>query len=120
VVHVEGVLGHPIPAEQAGGEGIPDPPEADQPGLTRLRIAHAPQPVAHGIGIGARLMAEQRQEGFFTLQLSEIFEGPAAGLEQQDDRLDEDRGGVASVAARLRQVPIGQRPQAEGMGVLRQ
>jgi hypothetical protein len=38
----------------------------------------------------------------------------------QDARLDDDRGGVASVAPGARQSPGHERAQAQGVGVLRQ
>jgi hypothetical protein len=37
-------------------------------------------------------VAEQRQQRVLALELPQVFQGPPAGLEQQDHGLDEDRG----------------------------
>jgi len=119
-VDVEGVGGHRIPAEQAGGEGVPDLAEADQPSLTRLGIAHPPEPVAHRVRVGEDVVVEQREEGLFAFQLPEVFEGAATRLEQQDERVDEHRGRVAPVAPGAGQMLVGQDPQPEPVVVLGQ
>jgi hypothetical protein len=109
-VHLQGVGGDSIAAEGAGGEGV-----AHLPGLG---VAHPAEPVPHGIG--ERVVAEQREEGVFALQLPQVLQGPSAGLQQQDDRLDEDLGRIAPVTSRLREPAIEERPQTETVGELRE
>jgi len=60
--------------------GVPHLPETVEAGLPGLGVPHPAEPVAHRIGIGDRLLAEQRQERRFTRELSEVFECAAAGL----------------------------------------
>ncbi len=91
-VYVEGVRLDVIPPQEAGAEGVPHLAEPLQPGLARLRIAHPAEPVPHRVGIRERVLAEQREEGLLTLEVPQVLQGPPAGVEQQDDRLDDDRG----------------------------
>jgi hypothetical protein len=123
-VHVQGVRGHPVPPQEAGRERVPPLAEPLQAGLPGRGVAHPAEPVPHRVGIRERVVAEQRQERIFARQRPEVFQGPPAGLEQQDARLDEacpepsrrDRGGGASVAPGARQGPGHERLQAQCTG----
>ena len=94
--------------------------ETVQARLSCLWVPHPAEPVAHRVGIGDRVVAEQRGQRRFTRELSEVFECAAACLQHQDDGLDDDRGGVAPVTARLREQAIDERPQTEAVGELSQ
>lgn len=117
-VDVEGVLGHSIPAEQAGSEGVPDLAETDQPSLTHLGIAHPPEPVAHRVRIGEDVVVEQREERRFAFQRPEVFERSPAGLEHQDECVNEHRRRIAPVAPGTGEMLLSQSSQPEPVVVL--
>jgi hypothetical protein len=63
-------------------------------------------------------VVEQREQGLFAHQRPEVFERASAGLQQQDERVDEDRGRVAPVAPGAGEMVVSQNSQAEPMVVL--
>jgi hypothetical protein len=88
--------------------------------LPGLRIAHPSQPIAERIGIGERRSVQEPHQPHFTSQRPEILEAAAPRLEQEDQPIDKDGGGLAPIAPRTRYVPIHEGAQPQAMVELRQ
>lgn len=106
----------PIASQEPGIQGVPHLPQADQPGVLRLRIPHPQtEPITERIGIGGRRSVQETHQSCFTSQLPEILDAAAPRLEHQDQPIDKDGRGIASVAPGTRQIPIHQPADTQSM-----
>src|SRR5579863_10773085 len=86
-IHLQGVFPDPIAPQNARMDLIAHPPQTQKPPLPLLRISHAPEPIPYTVRIGDLLPADQLHQGPFPLQLPQIFQAPAPGLQHQNQGL---------------------------------
>jgi len=119
-IYVQRVGLVPITAQEPGIHGVAHLPQAHEPGVLRLRIPHAPSPIAQRSRIGECRSVQQTHQPRFTSHRPQIFQAPPSGLEHQDQPIHKHRRGIAPIAPRARQISIRQPADAQPMSELGQ
>src|SRR5579863_7482932 len=116
-IHLQGVFPDPIAPQNARMDLIAHPPQTQKPPLPLLRISHAPEPIPYTVRIGDLLPADQLHQGPFPLQLPQIFQAPAPGLQHQNqgppqDHIRDPRHGCTAQGAPNPRAPSAPLPSS--------